>query len=336
MEKVSLETIRLAQEGNEEAFQEIYEQCYTHVYYYALKLTHSDADAKDIAQDTFLQVYRSIQNLENPDYFSLWLNRIVYSKFMRQLDKRKETAIEADDLHYHLEHSDKAKKMNEERLLDDEEIIRQMIQRLTPKQKEVMELTYYQQYTAQEIAKLLQLPEGTVKSRIHQAKKALKTEIETFEAQENRKIILHTDALLPVVSLSFLGKLKSWLSKQGMTQTMMVASATSLVLISGVAIKNTSDAANNLQEKGEAQSLQTPALPKKAFEPVKYQEKQIDSAKSAYYTLMAWAPDAEHVKTKTKEEKQIIQSVLKELLESKSGYIQQLEANGWMEAYNNI
>lgn len=336
MEKVSLETIRLAQEGNEVAFQEIYEQCYTHVYYYALKLAHSDADAKDIAQDTFLQVYRSIQNLENPDYFSLWLNRIVYSKFMRQLDKRKETAIEADDLHYHLEHSDKAKKMNEERLLDDEEIIRQMIQRLTPKQKEVMELTYYQQYTAQEIAKLLQLPEGTVKSRIHQAKKALKTEIETFEAQENRKIILHTDALLPVVSLSFLGKLKSWLSKQGMTQTMMVASATSLVLISGVAIKNTSDAANNLQEKGEAQSLQTPALPKKAFEPVRYQEKQIDSAKSAYYTLMAWAPDAEHVKTKTKEEKQIIQSVLNELLESKSGYIQQLEANGWMEAYNNI
>lgn len=336
MEKVSLETIRLAQEGNEEAFQEIYEQCYTHAYYYALKLTHSDADAKDIAQDTFLQVYRSIQNLENPDYFSLWLNRIVYSKFMRQLDKRKETAIEADDLHYHLEHSDKAKKMNEERLLDDEEIIRQMIQRLTPKQKEVMELTYYQQYTAQEIAKLLQLPEGTVKSRIHQAKKALKTEIETFEAQENRKIILHTDALLPIVSLSFIGKLKSWLSKQGMTQTMMVASATSLVLISGVAIKNTSDAANNLQEKGEAQSLQTPALPKKAFEPVRYQEKQIDSAKSAYYTLMAWAPDAEHVKTKTKEEKQIIQSVLNELLESKSGYIQQLEANGWMEAYNNI
>lgn len=336
MEKVSLETIRLAQEGDEVAFQEIYEQCYTHVYYYALKLTHSDADAKDIAQDTFLQVYRSIQNLENPDYFSLWLNRIVYSKFMRQLDKRKETAIEADDLHYHLEHSDKAKKMNEERLLDDEEIIRQMIQRLTPKQKEVMELTYYQQYTAQEIAKLLQLPEGTVKSRIHQAKKALKTEIETFEAQENRKIILHTDALLPVVSLSFLGKLKSWLSKQGMTQTMMVASATSLVLISGVAIKNTSDAANNLQEKGEAQSLQTPALQKKAFEPVRYQEKQIDSAKSAYYTLMAWAPDAEHVKTKTKKEKQIIQSVLNELLESKSGYIQQLEANGWMEAYNNI
>lgn len=336
MEKVSLETIRLAQEGDEVAFQEIYEQCYTHVYYYALKLTHSDADAKDIAQDTFLQVYRSIKNLENPDYFSLWLNRIVYSKFMRQLDKRKETAIEADDLHYHLEHSDKAKKMNEERLLDDEEIIQQMIQRLTPKQKEVMELTYYQQYTAQEIAKLLQLPEGTVKSRIHQAKKALKTEIETFEAQENRKIILHTDALLPVVSLSFLGKLKSWLSKQGMTQTMMVASATSLVLISGVAIKNTSDAANNLQEKGEAQSLQTPALPKKAFEPVRYQEKQIDSAKSAYYTLMAWAPDAEHVKTKTKEEKQVIQSVLKELLESKSSYIQQLEANGWMEAYNNI
>lgn len=337
MEKVRLETIRLAQGGDEVAFQEIYQQCYTHVYYYALKLSHNDADAKDIAQDTFLQVYRSINKLQNPEYFSLWLNRIIYSKFMRQIDKKKETAIEADDLYYHLEKSDKAIKMNEEQLLDDEEVIQQMIQRLTPKQREVMELTYYQQYTAQEIAQLLQLPEGTVKSRIHEAKKALKTQVIAFEKQENRKVILHTDTLFPIVTISFIGKLKAWLSKQSMTQTMMVASVASLVVISSAAVKETVDLANARNtEKGEAQSMQAPTLPEKSFEPVRYQEKQIDTAKSAYYTLKAWAPDAEHVKTKTKEEKQMIRAVLDELLESKSSYIKQLETNGWMEAYNKI
>lgn len=337
MEKVSLETIRLAQGGDEKAFQEIYQQCYYHVFYYALKLSKNEADAKDIAQETFLQVYRSIHSLQNPDYFPVWLNRILYSKFMRLLNKQKETAIESDDLRYHLDQSDKAKRMNDERLLDDEEIIKQMIQRLTPKQREVMELTYYQQYTALEIAKLLHLPEGTVKSRIHEAKKALKKEIVAFEKQENRKIILHTDVLLPMVSLSLLGKLKSFLTQQSMTQTLMVTSVASMVVVSTVAIKETADVINNVNnQKGEPQTVQEASLPKKSFQPVQYQEKQIDSAKSAYYTLKAWAPDAEHVKTKTKKEKHAIQSILDELLESNSGYIKQLESSGWLEAYNNL
>lgn len=337
MEKVSIETIRLAQGGDDKAFQEIYQQCYNHVYYYALKLTHSDADAKDIAQETFLQVYRSIHKLQNPNYFSLWLNRITYSKFMRLLDKQKETAIESDDLRYHLDQSDKAKRMNDERLLDDEEVIQEMIQRLTPKQREVMELTYYQQYTALEIAKLLQLPEGTVKSRIHEAKKALKKEIQAFEKQENRKVILHTDVVLPIVSFSLLGKLKSFLTQQGMTQTMMVTSVASMVVVSTIAVKETVAVVNNANnQKDEPQTVQAASLPKKSFQPVHYQEKQIDSAKSAYYTLKAWAPDAEHVKTKSIEEKHAIQSILDELLESDSGYIKELESSGWLEAYNNL
>ena len=166
MESIDPKLIQEVQQGDQTAFQALYDICYQHVYSYALKLSHNEADAKDITQETFLQVFQSIDKLQSPEAFPLWLNRIIYSKFHRILSKQKETAIEQDSLQYHVDHSDQAKKVNDTYLLDDKEIVRAMIDKLTAKQKEVIQLMYYEQYTSSEIAQLLNLPEGTVKSRI--------------------------------------------------------------------------------------------------------------------------------------------------------------------------
>ena len=58
MEPISVEIIKNAQNGDVEAFQEIYEKTYQHVFSYALKLSKNEADAKDIAQETYIQVYQ--------------------------------------------------------------------------------------------------------------------------------------------------------------------------------------------------------------------------------------------------------------------------------------
>ena len=80
MESIDPKLIQEVQQGDQTAFQALYDICYQHVYSYALKLSHNEADAKDITQETFLQVFQSIDKLQSPEAFPLWLNRIILSK----------------------------------------------------------------------------------------------------------------------------------------------------------------------------------------------------------------------------------------------------------------
>lgn len=327
MEPISPKLIQEVQQGNQAAFQTLYDLCYEHVYSYALNLSHNEADAKDIAQETFLQVFQSIHKLQSPEAFPLWLNRIVYSKFHRILAKQKETAIEQESLQHHVDHSDKAKKINDAYLLDDKEIIRNMIDRLTLKQKEVIQLMYYEQYTSSEIAELLQLPEGTVKSRIFEAKKALQKQIKEFEKNEKRKLILHTDTLMPVGVFAFLTKFKDYFRYSSSSQKLMIASMTSMVIVSTTAVANTLPYVQQFYQEEEQEPLVD------MFRPVNYHQEPIENAKEAYFTLMKWAPDEAHVLKKTSEEKNEVVRVVEELKRIQSPYYDLLVRNGWLEAF---
>ena len=59
-EKTDVSLIMAVQSGNEEAFNQLYEQYYRLVYFIAYEMCHNDADAKDILQETFVQVEKSI------------------------------------------------------------------------------------------------------------------------------------------------------------------------------------------------------------------------------------------------------------------------------------
>ncbi len=327
MEAISMELIRLAQSGDADAFSQIYNQCYKHVYTYALRLCGNEADAKDIAQETFLQIHKSIQSLQSPEAFPLWLNRIVYSKFHRILAKRREAALEQDQLNYHVDQSDRAKKLNDTYLLDDKEIIRQMIDQLSDKQREAIQYMYYDQYTTNEIAQKLGLPEGTIKSRIFEAKKALQKQIKEFEKTEKRKIILHNDSLLPAASLTLFARWKDWLCFGSHSQKLLSVAMVSMVVISTVAVSETIPYIR--QSYSETQET----LPKESFQPVHYQNTTISNAKAAYYTLMKWASDASHIEQKNAAEKAEIKPVLDELKHIDSPYYERLSHDGWLEAY---
>lgn len=327
MESIDPKLIQEVQQGDQTAFQALYDICYQHVYSYALKLSHNEADAKDITQETFLQVFQSIDKLQSPEAFPLWLNRIIYSKFHRILSKQKETAIEQDSLQYHVDHSDQAKKVNDTYLLDDKEIVRAMIDKLTAKQKEVIQLMYYEQYTSSEIAQLLNLPEGTVKSRIFEAKKALQKQIKEFEKVENRKLILHTDTLMPMGAFALLFKIKDYFRYSSLSQKLLFASMTSMVIVSTAAVAQTLP---YIQQESQTQEE---SVDYNIFRPVNYQEEPIENAKEAYFTLMKWAPDEAHVLKKTSAEKAEVKAVVEELKRVQSPYYQLLIKNQWLKAY---
>lgn len=193
----------------------------------------------------------------------------------------------------------------------------------------MIQLVYYEQYTANEISALLHLPEGTVKSRIFEAKKALRKQIKEFERNEHRKLELHADTLLPFGAVAIMAKLKSLFTHSTLSQTMLAASVASMVVVSTVAVSQTLPYIQDAKEETEE------VLPKTAFRPVHYQSITIDNAKSAYYELMKWAPDASHIAKKSPQEKVEIQPLLEELKNIESPYYQLLIKDGWIEAFEN-
>ncbi len=132
-----------------------------------------DADlSKDIAQDCWQIIIHQLHNLENPSRFKSWAFRIVYSKSMDALRQKsrkrfKENELKQEQTVFHEEEDNSEIRA---RLLD-------AIGKLPVQQQIVLRLFYTQDYSLKEIAKMMNVSEGTVKSRLFHAREKLKTEL---------------------------------------------------------------------------------------------------------------------------------------------------------------
>lgn len=127
--------------------------------------------AKDIAQETWSSVVKGITSIKDPARFSVWIHRIVYHKSVDWIRKaQKNRSFNEDDVKESL--YDQSEGSNEE-------ISQVMIHlnQLPTDQKMVLTLFYLQQHSVVEIAEILSIPMGTVKSRLFNARETLKKKL---------------------------------------------------------------------------------------------------------------------------------------------------------------
>lgn len=138
------------------------------LFYYAVKLTGRQETALDALQETWLRALRGIGGLQNPAAVRSWLYSIVHGivvdKFRRDRSRER-----AEDLHIESAPSDSTPFSPA-----DAAAVHQALDHLDPKYREVLVLHFLEDFSISEIAGIADIPEGTVKSRIHQAKKAMK------------------------------------------------------------------------------------------------------------------------------------------------------------------
>lgn len=140
--------------------------------YFISRLLSDSQMTEDIFQDTWLSVLRRIATLKNPQAFPAWLYRIARNKVYRQLRKRKRLA-ELD------ESVPVPEGANEPTFsAEDAARIHKSMERLKPQHKEVLMLRFLEQMSYHQIAEVLNCNLGTVRSRLHYAKDALKQEME--------------------------------------------------------------------------------------------------------------------------------------------------------------
>jgi len=165
-----------AQGGDEAAFTEIVRRYQRAVYRVAYALTRNASDADDLAQETFVRAYQALGRFRQGEPLYPWLSRIAvnltYSLFRRRR-RRPETSIEplveagqqwaaADD--------PAAEAADRERA----EHLRQAFAGLSPEHQAILVLRVVQDLTYEEIAQALEIPLGTVMSRLSRARAELK------------------------------------------------------------------------------------------------------------------------------------------------------------------
>ncbi|MEM7092266.1 MAG: sigma-70 family RNA polymerase sigma factor [Actinomycetota bacterium] len=160
------DALRRAGRGDEDAFAEVYDACASMVYGIALRVVRDPQMAEDIAQETFVEAWRVAARFD-PEVASAttWLATIAHRKAVdrvrseeshRAREQNEQRRVAADE-------PDTAERV-EEAL--DRVRVREALAALTDSQREAVTLAYYGGRTYREVAHLLDLPEGTAKTRI--------------------------------------------------------------------------------------------------------------------------------------------------------------------------
>lgn len=153
-------------------FEQRLRECHRVVYQVALGVLREPADAEEIAQDAFLRAYRKLPSLREPGKFRSWVARM---SFRLALNRRRATTRarqrDASWLAMSPPAEDTAETVVGQR--EFQARLRQEIDRLPPKLRSVLLLSAVQELNTRDVAEMLGIPEGTVRSRLHLARKEL-------------------------------------------------------------------------------------------------------------------------------------------------------------------
>ncbi len=157
------------------------------MYNFAFRLTFDEDDAKDLVQDTYLKAFRFINSFEQGTNAKAWLFRILKNSFINDYRKKSkqpakvdyqevETYYNSDDVDYSITSDLRIDAVKD--MLGDE--ISNALNSLAVDFRTVIILCDLEGFTYEEMAKILDIPIGTVRSRLHRARNLLKEKLRSY------------------------------------------------------------------------------------------------------------------------------------------------------------
>ena len=178
MAEIDKATVGALLRGEEDAYSAVIDRLYQPVYRFALRLCHDSAMAEDITQETFLVVWQQAGSFKGKSRFSTWVFGIAYRRFLRIRDKRAVQTVSIDEISCESP-CDPCEQMQ---AADLQIRVREALDSLPDIYRHVVFLVQIQGLTYSEAACVLDLPIGTVKSRMNYAFNILRGELGGEEA----------------------------------------------------------------------------------------------------------------------------------------------------------
>ena len=169
--------VQQLKKGQYEAFNLLYEKYKNLVIRTAYLITGNKSDSEDVAQETFVKVYLHITELKNNAGFKPWMMQILVRTAYRTGRKRSRE-VPDEEIEHLSESQSVLSPLGQMIKREEAETISRAVADLPVKQRTVVVLYYYNELSVSEIAKMLDCREGTVKSRLHTARKYLKGKLD--------------------------------------------------------------------------------------------------------------------------------------------------------------
>src|SRR5699024_4670419 len=184
MDLITKEKIKQVKRGDQSAYEDIVSFYQNKIYQHCYRMLGNRHEAEDIGQETFIRAYVNIHSFDDKRKFSTWLYRIATNLTIDRIRKRKpDYYLDAEikgtdglDMYSQLA-TDGRLPEEEVQGMELQEYINQEISALPPKYRTVIILRYLEEFSLQDISDIVNIPLGTVKTRIHRGPQALRNKL---------------------------------------------------------------------------------------------------------------------------------------------------------------
>lgn len=160
-----------AQVGDREAFHELVTLYQRRLTYYIHRLVQDWHESRDISQQVWLDVFRTLGKLQSPRAFRVWLYRIAHNRVVTHIRRQR---VDSDARERLASEAIETEQWNDLDLLDNADLVHSALSKLSVIHREIMTLRFLEEMDVKEIACVMECSEGTAKSRLHYARLAMR------------------------------------------------------------------------------------------------------------------------------------------------------------------
>lgn len=185
-ERDDAELVVASQAGNEDAFAQLVQRHQRRVFNLVFRMLQQYEEANEVTQETFLAAWQGLPSFRGDARFSTWLYRIAYNCCLKQLEQRKrdkalQAAVQAEQIFQQESCDERAAAELEAH--ERQALVREHLSQLPAKYRIVLVLRHLQELTYEEMAEILTMPIGTIKTHLFRARNLLKERLGTFERE---------------------------------------------------------------------------------------------------------------------------------------------------------
>lgn len=187
VEQEDIQWVTASKNGDQDAFSLLVQRYQRRVFNLVFRMLQNYEEASEVTQEAFLAAWQGLPAFRGEARFSTWLYRIAYNCALKQLETRKrenalQTALQAEQS---IEGEDPNNALLD--MLDNQEMVQEQLSQLPPKYRIVLILRHLQDMTYEEMAEVLTMPVGTIKTHLFRARNLLKERLQAFEHGRKQK-----------------------------------------------------------------------------------------------------------------------------------------------------
>ena len=186
--------------GDDSAFEELYQLTHKTAYHTACLFLKKQEDVEDVLQNSYLKAFKKLPEVKNPESFENWIKTIVENECKNYIKKEKRFSLPLIFFKNKVEeHSEEWKQPVPQEYMEREELrknVSDILDSLSPEVRACIVLFHYEQKSLNEISEMLEIPLGTVKSRLHNGRKQIEKE---FNKLRKKDPTLFAVGAIPVI-----------------------------------------------------------------------------------------------------------------------------------------